>query len=1007
MRIFLLAIFFSSAHFLSAQLAVTSPANTNQATKNAIANYLLGDGVTLVGNATITGYESGSYGYGYFDGTSSNIGLDSGIVLTTGTITGAVGPNNTTGSSGCGLDVFTSGDADIDTEFGLPGWPGAESYDACLIEFDFTPNVDTVFFQYVFASEEYNEFVCSSFNDAFALFIEGVSGPAAAQIPTKENIALIPGTSTNVSINSVNNGSVGSAGSAGNCISLLNSAYFVDNTGGATVQYDGFTVPLTASRSLIAGETYHLKLVVADVNDHCKNSAIFIGAGSIKSTNTSCALDVNLAVTQTTCNQDNGAITATPVGGTGPYTYTWDNGGSTATISGLAPNNYTLNLGDNEGCTLDTIVTINPSIDLSLAISSQTNVNCFGDATGALTVNPTGNGGYLYTWDDPSTQTTATASGLVAGAYTVNVSDADGCTASIGATITEPAVGLSVSLTLNDPTCAGNDGDITAAGAGGTGTLVYNWNGAGPDGTTLSGLGAGSYDLTITDDNSCTLDSTITLSNPSNPTLSLVSQNNATCDGANDGDATVTVAGGTGPFNYSWDDPGAQTGTSASGLVAGTYTVTVSDANTCTDNLVVVITDPDPMIFTAVIGNASCGVSDGTASLSALGGSTPYDFFWNDLGYSSTSESGLAAGAYSISLTDNGTCSIDTTIIISNPTGPTLVLDSVSHVTCNGLTDGAAFTTVSGGGGSNVFLWNDPSAQSTEDASNLASGNYSLTVTDVNNCSASVAVTINEPNALSFSAILTEASCTFADGTAALSAAGGTTPYDFYWNELGYSSANEFTLAAGIYNIQLTDSNNCQLDTSITIVNANSPIITLDSLSNVSCAGGSDAYVAITASSGDGSYTYSWNDPASQVTDDATGLAAGNYNLVVTDGNFCTATASYTISEPDALSFTATTTNSSCGGTDGTAALSAAGGTSPYDFFWNDLGYSSNNELTLAAGLYSVSMTDANACTLDTTVLIEDATAPNLDLISSTDVSCWGGSDAEATVEASVYLFLE
>lgn len=230
------------------------------ATAQSVADSLGGSGIGI-SNPVITG---GSSSYGFFTEPGGVLGIPAGILLTTGSISNALGPNNSTSqSAGNG----TSGDVQLNL------LTSGISQDACILEFDFVPLTDTVHFQYVFASEEYNEFVNSSFNDVFGFFI---SGPG---LPSNYNIALLPGTNAYVSINNVNNGN-SSGASAGPC---MNCTYFTDNTGGTVTEYDGYTTVLTATAILVPGTMYHMKLAIADVSDGAYDSGMFLSSGSFAS----------------------------------------------------------------------------------------------------------------------------------------------------------------------------------------------------------------------------------------------------------------------------------------------------------------------------------------------------------------------------------------------------------------------------------------------------------------------------------------------------------------------------------------------------------------------------------------------------------------------------------------------------------------------------------------------------------------------------------------------------
>lgn len=213
-------------------------------------------------------------------GANVNLGLPTGVILGSGNVLGAVGPNNS-GSYSLGGGNFNFGDPDLTT------LSGVTTHDAAILEFDFIPSGDELSFRYVFGSEEYNEYVCATVNDVFGFFLSGpgISGPYSNNAI---NLATLPGSNVPVTINTVNNGTVGSSGSASNCSNLdpnwtANNIYYVDNAGSATIQYDGMTVVLTATSPVICGETYHIKLAIADGGDTAWDSGVFIEGGSFSS----------------------------------------------------------------------------------------------------------------------------------------------------------------------------------------------------------------------------------------------------------------------------------------------------------------------------------------------------------------------------------------------------------------------------------------------------------------------------------------------------------------------------------------------------------------------------------------------------------------------------------------------------------------------------------------------------------------------------------------------------
>jgi hypothetical protein len=466
-----------------------------------------------------------------------------------------------------------------------------------------------------------------------------------------------------------------------------------------------------------------------------------------------------LQVTNVTCNGGNdGSATVSATGGTAPYTYAWPaSAGSqtTAAATGLSAGTYIVTVTDANSCTDTTLVTITEPTAVTPTISTQTNVDCNGNSTGSATVTATGGtGGYTYTWDAAAaSQTTATATGLAAGTYSVTVTDASGCTGSTTVTITEPAIltatGVARTYTSGDNiSCNGlTDGSIDLTVAGGTGPYTYAWdNGAGSN-EDPSNLGAGTYNVTVTDANGCTANALFTLTEPTALTSSAVETQQASCSGGSDGKAMVTGSGGSAPYTYQWDAAaGSQTTQEATSLAAGSYSVTVSDANNCTSVSTVSVTSPSGLAATAMVfTNVSCkGASDGSINLNVTGGTAPYTYNWSN---GSTSEDlfGLSGGTYTVTVTDANGCTTNATGTVAEPTTLT-PSTTITDVTCNGNSDGAIDLSVTGGTSPYTYIWNTGAI--TEDISNLPTGTYTVTVTDANGCMMSHSATVNEPSVL-------------------------------------------------------------------------------------------------------------------------------------------------------------------------------------------------------------------------------------------------------------------
>ena len=245
----------------------------------------------------------------------------------------------------------------------------------------------------------------------------------------------------------------------------------------------------------------------------------------------------------------------------------------------------------------------------------------------------------------------------------------------------------------------------------------------------------------MTDDNSCTATETVTITEPTALSLSST-QVNVSCNGGSDGSIDLSVAGGTAPYTYSWDDAGSSTTQDISSLPIGTYTVTVTDDNSCTATQTVTITEPNALSLSSTQLNVSCnGGSDGSIDLSVSGGIAPYTYSWNNPSNSTTQDIGsLTAGTYTVTVTDDNSCTATETVTITEPTALSLSSTQV-NVSCNGGSDGSIDLSVAGGTAPYTYSWNDPSNSTSQDISSLAAGTYTVTVTDDNSCTATETVT--------------------------------------------------------------------------------------------------------------------------------------------------------------------------------------------------------------------------------------------------------------------------
>ncbi len=539
-----------------------------------------------------------------------------------------------------------------------------------------------------------------------------------------------------------------------------------------------------------------------------------------------CAISATPTVTNVICNgASTGVISMAVTGGSGPYTYNWSRvspagtgSGSGTTISGLSAGTYNVTLTSSNGCNVVFSSTISQPAAALAASSSLTNILCNGAATGAI--NLTASGGtspYTYNWG--SGVTSEDRSGLAAGSYSVVVTDANACTTSHNATLTQPASALDVSATPTNVNCFGaSTGAITITATGGTSPYTYNW-GSGITTQNRSSLAAGTYSVTVTDANNCTKTSSINITQPAAALGTSTAVGNVVC-GVGSGSVSLTVSGGTSPYAYAWNS-GATT-QNRTGLSSGTYTVTVTDANLCTVTASATVTATTNPSFSTSVTNVACnGGSTGAINLTVSAGTSPYSYLWSN-GMTTEDLSSRAAGTYSVTVTDAIGCKNNTSATIAQPAAALSVSGISTDVSCNGGATGSINITASGGTTPYSYLWTG--VVTTEDRSSIGAGAYSVTVTDANSCTATANFTIAQPTTLTISSAITQATCPSAtDAAINITAAGGTAPYNYDWADIaGTNNIEDRTaLATGTYSVTVTDAAGCTVTISITIVSLN------------------------------------------------------------------------------------------------------------------------------------------------------------------------------------------
>lgn len=500
---------------------------------------------------------------------------------------------------------------------------------------------------------------------------------------------------------------------------------------------------------------------------------------------------------------NDGSIDLTVLGCAAPFTYSWNPGGATSQdISGLAPNTYIVTVTDaSTNVFQDTITITEPSAFSNMATTTM--ASCPTLMNGAIDLMPMGGTApYSYSWSNGATSEDLT--GLAPGSYTVTVTDARGCTTIGSYSVGQMQFPPTATHTVTNAGCPNfTNGAVDLTVTGGSGPYTYLWSNTATS-QDISGLLPNTYIATITDQNNCVIRDTSVVGITSGSVSLSFAVVHEHCPAYENGSINTTLTGGTAPFNFSWSHgPVTQ---NLSGLSTNWYHLTVTDGSGCVRvDSAYVDSIPFNLSVSAVVTNVSCsGLSDGAIDVTASGGTAPLSYSWAS-GPASADRSNLAAGVYYLTITDDSNCSVTDTFSVTQPNALSVDLD-ITNVSCNGSGDGAIVSTVLGGSGSHTYLWSNSAV--TANLSGLTAGTYSVTVTDSAGCEGTDTATIIQPLTLTVSGSGTPVT-TSANGTASASASGGIPPYTYNWTPGGGTSSSLTGLSAGVYTVEVTDSNGC------------------------------------------------------------------------------------------------------------------------------------------------------------------------------------------------------
>jgi gliding motility-associated-like protein len=690
-----------------------------------------------------------------------------------------------------------------------------------------------------------------------------------------------------------------------------------------------------------------------------------------------------------------GELDVSATGGNGGFTFSWSTSGTGTTQSNLCAGMYYVTATDDSGCVAVDSFNLSQPAPLALATSSN-DVSCAGACDGTATVTPSG-GTAPYTYQWPSGGTDSTDTALCVGPVTVTVTDANGCLDTSTININGPQPLVLTDQIISQPSCNGGcDGQASVSVTGGTSPYTFNWS-SGGSGTSQSNLCAGTTTVTVTDNNGCTDTVNIQLQAPNGINATIVENQSISCNGSCDGELEVNITQGLAPFVFTWSNGGSTQ--VQSGLCAGTYSVTIEDANNCITTLNYNLTEPAAIVMNPSTTDPNCGACDGVIDASVItNGVAPFTYSWSGITPNPGNVSivnNLCPGAYNVTVTDAGGCADTALITLSSvgaPGGTITGIDPTCFDSCNGSVE----VTPVGGTPPYDYQWSTPNPNdTTEIVTGVCDGIYTVTVTDATGCQLVLADTLDNPAPLSASTSTTDVTCNGAcDGEIAVTPTSGIGPYAFNWSDSGTDSVRT-GLCADTYFLTMTDDSGCVLIDTFTITEPTAITSSFVDTTDATCFNSCDGMAEVSASGGNGSFTYNWSSGASGSI--ANNLCVGENYVTITDGTGCSIIDTIDIGAPPAIVIdTAIIEDASCSADTGSIEVVATGGQGSLTYSWNGGALSGNPITGLSGGVYNLTITDTTVCSVTASYTVGNIGAPNVTMLSQ-DISCHGACDGTVT----------
>lgn len=759
----------------------------------------------------------------------------------------------------------------------------------------------------------------------------------------------------------------------------------------------------------------------------------------------------NVATTNSAYGTSTGSATITATGGTAPYTYSLDGTTyqSSNVFTGLTAGVHIAYVKDANGCiSIYTFVVQETSACTVVMTSNPTPVQCYGSSSGSIIYTYTmatapvsvvlqnSNGATVQSQTSQNPSGQGTFSTVPAGNYYVIITDAAGCTYTNNITVSGPTSWVNATVSTTPSVSGMNNGSITVNAIGGTAPYTYaingtaNWQGS----NVFTGLAPGVYIIYVQDANGCMIVITVQLTQVIGCSQAIVgTPNHVDCAGWNNGliTYTYTSSGSNPPYTVELISggntiqsvtytPGSTTGT-FSNLTSGVYTLELTSANGCVSTTQVYVDQPNPLTVTNVaVTNATAGMSNGVAVVTVTGGTSPYTYtLGNGTPGTSNTLTGLSAGIQILWIEDANGCTIVHCFIVNeSPSCPSMAvtMTETQSITCNGACNGSLSWTYTSAGtaglyevtlmeGENIVsvdTYTNPAFQGVYN--NLCAGNYSITVTDQNGCSATYNYELQEPDQMVVTGTSTNATAGSSNGSIIMIVTGGSGQYEYSLNNsTSWQSSNVFSgLAAGLYIVYVRDENGCiQVYTIQVGTNSGCNLtVTATQAASGSCGGSCSESIlySYTTTSGGSPFTVILTDQngntqtqtqtSTTMSGTFTGLCEGIYTVTVQASNGCTGIYTVQVVVPDYMTIVVNTTDPTPGYADGTFTLNVTGGTPSYQ-------YSIDNQTTwlttsiftnLAAGVYLAYTQDENMCTQVTAVKLGQSTADVIEVENNLSV---------------------